>query len=228
MRPDRSGGYVKPCRRGHTGGRYPSGSCIECMGLRKGQKGRKVPVDRIAAAVRTASTIGKLTREEIKLRKAKARAERQELRIKAREKKIEESKLLNVDLRRTREVAREEKRKQAPPSLRIERIPAPVEYETTTRVTADGRIIHERVIGPDGQPIKKHAEPPKAEAPTPAEPEKPKTRVEQMRADYLEHHQRPDVGAQFGFANPGGIVTHNMSREGGEDMRTSRLRLRDF
>jgi hypothetical protein len=90
---------------------------------------------------------------------------------------------------------------------------SPVEYETTTRVAPDGRVIHERAIGRDGQPLKKHPEQPAATPEKPAEPERPKTRVEQMRADYLQHHQQHNVGARFGFANPGGIVGHNMLAE---------------
>lgn len=43
-----------------------------------------------------------------------------------------------------------------------------VEYETTTRVASDGRIIQERVVGRDGEPVRKYTE-----APKPAAPEKP-------------------------------------------------------
>lgn len=99
MRPQKRADAMpppKPCKRGHTSGRYQSGSCIECMALRKGRKGRSVPPTRLdRLETKTIAT----AREELKLRRAQARAERQQLRIKAREKKIEENKLNNIDLR---------------------------------------------------------------------------------------------------------------------------------
>lgn len=93
--------------------------------------------------------------------------------------------------------------------------------------------------GPDGRPVPADPElPPPASRPLkPAEPERPMTRVEEWRARYVAHHQpkRDEVEnllaptpAGAGFANPGGVVSFNISREGGLDVRTSRLRLRDF
>jgi len=67
---------MKPCKRGHVGGRYASGSCRECMALRKKQPGRKVPPTRLDRLVRTAAKLVTVTREERKLRKESARAER--------------------------------------------------------------------------------------------------------------------------------------------------------
>jgi len=72
---------MKPCKRGHVGGRYASGSCRECMALRKGKPGRKVPPTRLDLLIRTATKLNKITRDELKLRKETARAER--LKIKA-------------------------------------------------------------------------------------------------------------------------------------------------
>ena len=69
-------GSMKPCKRGHAGGRYASGSCRECMALRKGKPGRKVPPTRVDIARKTILKAAKLTREEVKLRKETARAER--------------------------------------------------------------------------------------------------------------------------------------------------------
>ena len=66
---------MKPCKRGHVGGRYASGSCRECLALRKKQPGRKVPPTRLDRLVRTAAKLVKVTCEERKLRKETARAE---------------------------------------------------------------------------------------------------------------------------------------------------------
>ena len=70
---------MKPCKRGHVGGRYASGSCRECLALRKKQPGRKVPPTRLDRLVRTAAKLVKVTREERKLRKETARADRLKL-----------------------------------------------------------------------------------------------------------------------------------------------------
>jgi len=72
---------MKPCKRGHVGGRYASGSCRECMALRKGKPGRKVPPTRLDLLIRTATKLNKIARDELKLRKETARAER--LKVKA-------------------------------------------------------------------------------------------------------------------------------------------------
>jgi hypothetical protein len=85
-------------------------------------------------------------------------------------------------------------------------------YEYQTRVDGQGHVIRTLMIGRDGQPLRKHAQ--SAAPEKSAEPERPKTRVEQMRADYLAHHQQHNVlEHHLGFANPGGIVRHNMAAE---------------
>lgn len=104
--------------------------------------------------------------------------------------------------------------------------PVTTEYETTTRVTSDGRIIETPVMGRDGQPLRKHA--PWTAAPEkPAKPAQPRTRVEGMRARYLAYHSGA-IPAGGRFSDPGGVVSRNIAREGGDDERTRRLRLRDF
>ena len=67
---------MKACKRGHTSGRYKSGACIGCMALRKGKPGRKVPPTRVDIARKIILKAAKLTKEEVKLRKETARAER--------------------------------------------------------------------------------------------------------------------------------------------------------
>jgi hypothetical protein len=122
-----------------------------------------------------------------------------------------------------------------PPSLNIEIVdaakaahfPPTVEYEYETKIDGQGQTTRKLVVGHDGQPVKKVA-PVVAPAPEkPVEPDRPKTRVEQMRERYLEHHSGATPAAG-GFSDPWGIVSRNISREGGDDSWTRRLRLQDF
>lgn len=79
---------------------------------------------------------------------------------------------------------RDAERASAPSTLTITQAPTPVEYETTTRVASDdGRVIHERAIGRDGQPIRKHPQP----AATPEKPAEPTHAV-------TESHHAPWIG----------------------------------
>lgn len=115
-------------------------------------------------------------------------------------------------------------------TLKVEVAQAPppsTEYLTTTRVDqSTGRIIETPVMGRDGQPVRKHK--PAPEEAKPAEAERPKTRVEEMRERYLKHHAPGAAVDVARWSNPGGVVTQNIRNESTNDFRTNRLRLKDF
>lgn len=103
-----------------------------------------------------------------------------------------------------------------------------IEYEFETKVDGAGHVTKVPLLNRDGSLRERRPETPAAPPAKPPEPEKPRTRVEEWRAKYLEHHQNI-TGGQGGFADPGGVVTRNISREGSRlDERTRRLRLLDF
>lgn len=132
------------------------------------------------------------------------------------------------------------------PSITIEApgpaCPVPVEYECTTRVGSDGRVIREPVIGRDGKPVEKRpapeaaAKPAELPKPAPAALPPPGTRVPRicegghwrdMTAEEiarLPHRQdagfrvlqiwhATGYGAPLGFDDPGGVVSQAIDKE---------------
>lgn len=69
----------------------------------------------------------------------------------------------------------------------------------------------------DGQmvKVKNFPLPPPKAAPVVEKPAKPLTRVEEMRARYVEHHANAHAGSS-GFHDPGGVVSHNIENEHGQ------------
>lgn len=187
---------MKPCRRGHTGGRYASGACRECMALRKGRKGRTVPLDRIGSVIATTKKLGKITREELKLRREKTRLERQELRIEAR-KKQEAERQADLEHFREKERTRLEKNRMTAElkteltygklpaqSMTITQSPA---YQYETRTDGQGNTTRKIVVGHDGVPLR--ALPMAVEAPEVTEPQVetlPAARADDKRPPWLQ------------------------------------------
>jgi hypothetical protein len=115
-------------------------------------------------------------------------------------------------------------------------VPAPKpEYLTERKISRDGVITEKPILGRDGQPLLAKTSPAAdttaVSASTPGKPAvagdpKPMTRVEQMRQRYLQHHSGGvayDMDAPGGFANPGGIVGHNIAAENSWDINYCRV-----
>jgi len=139
---------MKPCKRGHTSGRYAQGSCIACLALRRGKKGRRVPLTRADVARRTIIRAAKETREEVRLRKETARAARIKLRQEndAKAKELRDAENARF---RAKDEAREERRQPVPSSLAIN-----VQQPAQTReapdyiahVDRDGKVRREYLL----------------------------------------------------------------------------------
>lgn len=154
---------MKPCKRGHTGGRYAGGACKECMALRKGRRGRKVPEDRFASVIRSARKLKRLTREELAARRAQARVEKAKADVEARRIRAEARAAARAAESNSKAPASTVVQVQAPTDL-AHTPPAPA-YEYHTRVNSDGRVIREVAVGRDGKPLEKPPEPAPTAAP---------------------------------------------------------------
>jgi hypothetical protein len=213
---------LRACKRGHVGGRYKSGACIECMAMRKGRKGRSVPPTRL----------DKLDKETVLLATAEARAKKSQARadrkraIADHQEQVNRARDANLEHFSLNEAEKAVKRRLASREG-LQRFLQSREAGPTT-----GTLNIQQVADQSRQ---------KALAEKAAFDRKPMTRVEEMRAKYVRHHQRlqepwlgppdQDPARNSGapqWADVGGVVQFNASREGGVDERTRKLRLLDF
>ena len=152
-----------------------------------------------AAERNAAREAAELQREALSAEMVRAAADRELERIAARVVRKQE---------RQREAAKKL-------SVHIEVMPAslPVEHVYETHVDSDGRVTRKPVTDPrTGEPVKRTLQPSVAPEKEP-EPQ-PMTRVEQMRARYLKHHQGGVLSDRdFGFCDPGGVVSANRIRQ---------------
>lgn len=222
---------MKPCKRGHTR-RYKSGACIDCMVLRKGRSGRKVPPTRIDKILKAARNLGKVTREEIKLRKETARAARLKLREENNAKsqtlrKAEHARLAAKDTARRRgyfenlgafspDAARAVEQ-SAPPapghftSFKDNPFPPERDY-IVSGVDDTGRLKREYLPPPRAESKPKVAESADYVKPGPAAGGE---RRQPTRAELAARHRHESMPNAGGFFDAGGVVAMNIQNEHG-------------